>query len=185
MKYVSLDLETTCLTTAPANILEFAAVIEDTEQPDLPIEDLPTFHRLVKVENYGGDVVGSHYALAMNAGILAEISGYKGARPRATIVNLFQLEVTFLDWLTDNGLNNKVTLAGKNVAIFDYQFLTDKMKQRCSHRMLDVGSVYFDHKTGIKSSDQLLVDHGIREAAAHDALTDARDVIRLLRLKYA
>lgn len=181
MKYVSLDLETTGLQTELCQILEFAAVLEDTENPTHPIEDLPTFHRLVRPNPYGRY---EPYALAMNSNIMSELSGYGGARPRAEIVDYSELASQFLAWLDACGFKGRVTLAGKNVAVFDYQFLPSAIQQRCSHRMIDVGSVYFSSKDGVKSSDQLLRDYMIRSEAAHDALTDARDVIQLLRLKY-
>ena len=45
MKYVSFDSETTDLKPESGLLLEFAAVVEDTEHPEIPVEKLPGSHR--------------------------------------------------------------------------------------------------------------------------------------------
>ena len=73
MKYVSLDLETTCINPKkPENILMISMVVEDPKNP-VPLKDLPHFTRFVKYSSISGE----SYALAMNNWILDIISGRK------------------------------------------------------------------------------------------------------------
>ena len=75
MKYISLDIETTGLDPETCQILSIGAVIEDTLN-QLPFEDLPTFHGVIKREN----VSGSLFALNMNRDLIETIVQYSGAR---------------------------------------------------------------------------------------------------------
>ena len=51
MKYVSIDIETTGLNPKTDNVLEVAAIIDDTERPEVPIGELPTLHLLTPEDN--------------------------------------------------------------------------------------------------------------------------------------
>ncbi len=54
MKYLSIDIETTGLDPEKCDILEVAAIIEDTEKK-LPREECPTFHCYIDREYYNCD----------------------------------------------------------------------------------------------------------------------------------
>jgi len=75
MKYISIDIETTGLDPETCQILSIGAVIEDTLN-QLPFEELPTFHGVIKREN----VSGSLFALNMNKDLIETIVQYSGAR---------------------------------------------------------------------------------------------------------
>jgi hypothetical protein len=61
MKYISVDLEFTNLNIEESQILEFAAIIEDTTKK-LSYEDCPKFHCYINQKNIKGDII----ALGMN-----------------------------------------------------------------------------------------------------------------------
>jgi DNA polymerase III epsilon subunit-like protein len=75
MKFISIDIETTGLDPENCQILSIGAVIEDTLN-QLPFEELPTFHGVIKREN----VSGSLFALNMNRDLIETIVQYSGAR---------------------------------------------------------------------------------------------------------
>jgi oligoribonuclease len=75
MKYISIDIETTGLDPETCQILSIGAVIEDTLN-QLPFEDLPKFHGVIKREN----VSGSLFALNMNRDLIEAIVQYSTAR---------------------------------------------------------------------------------------------------------
>lgn len=189
MRYVALDLETTTLEPHPDHVLQIAAVLEDTARAGaVPVEELAAFTAYLHAD----EVVGQTYALAMNAQILRRISGHEPSPyqvlPRAEAWQAFG---TWLDtWasLTEDtsGPPRLWTAAGKNVAGFDLQFLPDRVRARFDHRAIDVGSVFADwHEDRLPGLDRLVRAAGIRESGVtHDALEDARDVVRLLRGRY-
>jgi hypothetical protein len=75
MKYVSLDLETTCIDPkCPENILQIAMVVEDTKD-ERDVEDLPSFKAILVPET--GLITGSLTALAMNTWIMIAIEMHK------------------------------------------------------------------------------------------------------------
>ena len=75
MKYISIDIETTGLDPETCQILSIGAVIEDTLN-QLPFEELPKFHGVIKREN----VSGSLFALNMNRDLIETIVQYSGAQ---------------------------------------------------------------------------------------------------------
>jgi oligoribonuclease (3'-5' exoribonuclease) len=77
MKYVSIDLETTGLETENHQVLSIGAVIEDTLNPHVKVEDLPTFHGVI-VHN---ELTGSPFALNMNRDLIEKISVWQNTKP--------------------------------------------------------------------------------------------------------
>jgi oligoribonuclease (3'-5' exoribonuclease) len=71
MIYVSIDIETCGLDDKNHSILEFGAIIEDTDNP-LPFETIPKFCTLL--ERPDNNYVGSPYALAMHKEIFQELA---------------------------------------------------------------------------------------------------------------
>lgn len=174
--YLSIDIETTGLKPECHQVLEVAAVLDW----DRPLMDCPTFHMIVDP----GDIVGTPYALAMNAELLRAIADGDGVRP-LTFTDRFH------DWLMCNGVSpdNKVTLLGKNVASFDWQFLRrmPSFPTACvNYRFLDIGSLYAT-RDGIDGqselADVLAKDLDI-PGKPHEALYDARVSLALARLKW-
>ena len=73
-------------------------------------------------------------------------------------------------------------LAGKNVASFDYQFLPSMIQKFFRHRMIDIGAVALGANVDFwREKQPPAMKDLLGEEAAHDALTDARDNIRMLR----
>lgn len=75
MKYISIDIETTGLDPEFNQILSIGAVIEDTLN-QLPFEELPKFHAVIKRES----VYGSLFALNMNKDLIETMVHYSTAK---------------------------------------------------------------------------------------------------------
>jgi len=71
MKYVSIDLETTGLSSEKHQILTFSGILEDTTKL-LSYDDSPKFNIYVLRE----DITGSPFAINMNIDIIGRISNY-------------------------------------------------------------------------------------------------------------
>lgn len=189
MKYVSIDIETTGDDVAKDEIIEFAAVIEDTEY-SIPIEDLASFQTyIVKKENrYSGKAV----VLAMHTLIWERIhnrtKGY-------TYMESQEVANCFADFLLSNGFElddrNKIwfNAAGKNYVGFDQQFIekqldgwTDMLKNH--RRVLDPAILYYkDGDKKLPDTATCIQRAGISDPTNHEALADAQTVVRLIRNK--
>lgn len=110
MKYISLDLEFTSLEVEEAKILEFGAIIEDTELK-LPFDKIPKFHCYINHKTLNGSV----YALAMNSEILkilAKIEDIKDSIEKDkyikdnNILNDYEITEKFLDFLYENNVTD-------------------------------------------------------------------------------
>ncbi|MBX4188319.1 MAG: hypothetical protein KW793_04275 [Candidatus Doudnabacteria bacterium] len=172
MKYFSLDLETTGLDPSQDQVLMISLVYEDSNNP-LPIEELPHFTALIKHNR----IMGNAFALQMNAWILKMIA----TKDTSKYPILSQAEAMALasDFITKHAGNDRVTIAGKNVAGFDIPFLPD-LKHRFRHRCIDAGSVCLDWTKDVPPALGDLLGAEV----THDALDDARAVIRVLRRTY-
>ncbi len=181
MRYLSLDLETTCLAPAkPENILMLSMVVEDTANV-MPLDMLP--HLTFLIEH--PVVTGTPYALHMNAWILEIIAGNREAQHPVFAHNQWvHVAINFLDKHFPS--NKRITVAGKNVAGFDIPFLPELLRRRFSHRCIDPGSVFIDWEDeDIPSLDVIKSSLFIPGEVTHDAYDDALDVIKVLRTKYA
>jgi hypothetical protein len=211
MKYLSLDIETTCLKPKiPTNVLMVSIVVEDTKNIK-PLKELP--HLTFFLSQIDDKYTGSSYALSLNSWILKIISKNikKFEQPdnpwtaenHQVIVDkesgylifnygfdnclLEQTIKTFLESSFPDFPKTRVTLAGKNVAIFDYQFLPEWFQDCFKHRMIDPGSVFIDFnddKDTIKGTEQLKKSLGLPYEVTHNAYEDALDIISILRKKY-
>lgn len=192
MKFAGIDIETTGLNRDTDQVLQVAIVLEDTAKPDIPVEDLPTFEALICHERLSG----APFALNMNREIV-ELLATASPGPvdfRGRRVEAFgrKSEVVFaaIEWLqahyTNGGpleMPRKFVAAGKNAGGFDLPFMGTDFQKRFHHRVIDVGSVALGANRDFWLQDR---PPGMRELhegveATHDALEDARDVIRLLR----
>lgn len=173
MRYVSVDIETTGLNPDTDQVLQIAAVV-DTD-PAIPVEQLPTYTAILKHTR----VSGSPFAMAMNAGLLSTIADGKAAvYPEVAVKEL-------LAFLYAYATNNKIVAAGKNFASFDRQFLRQldpNLNQVFHHRSIDP-AMFFVTGTDTVPPDTLscMCRAGIVNELRHDALEDARAVVRLVR----
>jgi len=189
MKYVSLDIETTGLSPGDDQILEFAAVVDDWVTP---IGDLPKFERLIKHDR----IRGNPFALHMNSEILRLISKSPIVCDRATkrfsqgCCTPDQLLPQFNYWLNELEVEPmNIHAAGHNAAGFDIPFIKwlDGYGEiiKFHHRVLDVGSLYFepdDHE--LPFTQKCLSRAGIPGELQHRALPDALNAVHLIRAKY-
>jgi len=162
MKYVSIDIETTCLGPAdPKNILMVAMIVEDTKKK-LPREELPTFACLVRHDRYDG----TPFALWLNSWIFELLA--KNDQSKYPIYNAISWVNKAQDFLNEHFPHEKVVPAGKNVSGFDLPFFPDRLRNKFIHRSIDPGSVFIDWAAEKPDS---FVD-------------DAWDVIEILRKRY-
>jgi oligoribonuclease len=189
MRYVSLDLETTGGSAEQHQIIELAAVVEDTRHPR-PLAELPAFRRVVQHPQY----VGTAGALALNAGLLAELARKDDNPERCTPAELVPQLREFL--LTQGFRSDKhdcvaVTLAGKNIGPFDVPFLRRLpgwgTLVRSEPALLDPASFYLNWHKDTRLPTMSICKaraHFPDTTVAHQALADALDVIQLLRPFY-
>ena len=205
MRYLSIDIETTGLNPDTCDVIEFAAVAEDTLKPEIPVEDLPHFRALIRRDNYRGEP----FALAMHAELFKEIANTAIAAiappigpvvcAPAELLNIFThwLMAKANVWIAPPNtpiVGHRMLVAGKNFAGFDLRFLrrlTDniddayngaKWDSLFSHRVLDP-AMFFTLAEDEKppSLAECLDRAGCPKAVSHRALDDARDVIRCIR----
>lgn len=194
MRYVSIDIETSGLFPEHHQILEFAAVIDDTLLPSIPIEELPTFRRIIRTDR----ISGHPRALAMNANLITSIAhAMESNEKREDFCGVALLANHFAKFLTDNGWEKsksqkfEFVAAGKNFSGFDRAFLDAVPKWKNIHqprrRTLDPAILYFDPQRDETppSLRECLRRAGLNTEVYHEAVEDARDVIRLLRIKFA
>jgi oligoribonuclease (3'-5' exoribonuclease) len=199
MRYVAIDIETTGLDPDYCQILQVAAVCDDwpahrkhDDGGELPVARLPTFEAVLRHEVMHGEPV----ALNMNAeliGVIGKCPVTDGTsvpvsyRDR-TIPAYFVRDRLFAalgDFLKGYLGEPPYVAAGRNVAGFDLQFFPDWARALFHYRCLDVSSMAMGAQpslwqhTRLPSGDKIL-----GHPAAHDALLDAWDVIRTVRLLY-
>lgn len=199
MRYLSIDIETTGLDPNTHDIIEFAAVLEDTETLK-PIEELESFRALVVADNY----TVSPFCAELHLNLFQEINQYKREigdlnhyyktrRPHTNVVlTIENLMPTFITWVREVLNNNlsKVTVASKNFNGFDAHFLQPLLDDydgfvpfRFGHRVWDPATLFAtdtDDSPPSTSTCAERADVGFI-GKPHTALADARMVIQLLR----
>jgi DNA polymerase III epsilon subunit-like protein len=175
-KFVSVDIETTGLDPETCQTIEVGAVIADWNDPS----ETQEFHCYVLYPQYKGDP----YALSMHPHIFRRIAtneeGYNYCPAEHVMYELHT-------WLiTHFGHRGPYTVAGKNFAGFDKKFL-DKLPQTGEtifhHRVLDPGCMFWNPLTDERPPNQTdcLVRAGIPSEVTHNALEDARQVVKLIQ----
>lgn len=201
MKYISIDLETTGLNPDRHQILEFGAVLEDTNNI-LPIEELPRFHAYIIPKN--GELTGDIFAIDLNKDIINKLKDRKKLDEQYNFLKTDELTDEFLFWLHSQGFELStqyegtdkeyksctINVAGKNFNSFDKAFLehipnfTKKIRMRT--RVADPAILYVDwfNDDTLPSLDDCKIKAGIDGVVKHTAVEDAIDVIELLRKQY-
>lgn len=201
MIFLSIDLETTGLDPHSHQIIEFGAVLEDTNNIK-PLEELPTYHAYVT--HKGGNLTGNVFALNLNAGIIEKLKNQKELANVYNYVKVDDLADDFLFWLHSQGFelftnyegtdkeykSTTINVAGKNFAGFDKQFLNKvpgfSEKIRIRSRVIDPAVLYtnWDSDNALPSLDECKQRANIDGVVTHLAVDDALDVIKLLRPFY-
>jgi oligoribonuclease (3'-5' exoribonuclease) len=190
MNYVSIDLETTGLDPATCQILSIAAVVDGRSYATLPVNELPHFHMAIKHEWLSGSAI----ALAMNASLIQRITtnDIRNGTPGEVETYLNEFLSTQLGPAADRP---NITAAGKNYGRFDHQFLVQQMPtvaKRIRHRSIDPGTLYGrDEDAALPDTAECCqrMEACYRPGKfppkhPHDALDDARWVVRLIRHKW-
>lgn len=196
MRYCSIDIETTGLDPAKCDILQFAAVLDDLNDPK-PISKLPSFTACFTKKE---PIMGDPFALSMHPEILRKIADAQKNKleqneqgewfmPIEELPTAFMAFLLKHDYVPEKNGIIRVNVAGKNVASFDMQFLKAKIQKwypiSFYQRTIDPAILYWDAKR-----DQQLPDlktcmerARIKGEVAHTALEDALVVVKLLRHK--
>ena len=174
-------------------VLELAAVVEDTRRTAAtPLGELPAFRRALRHP----EICGTAGALALNAGLLRELSD-KAKTEAPDICRPDEVLPQLREFLLANGFktNKKdclsVVVAGKNFASFDLLFVRQLPGYgtllKVEPAVLDPASFYLNFRKDSRLPTMLICQAraGTTEPhVAHQALADALEVIRLLRPFY-
>ncbi len=183
MRYFALDVETTSLVRSPDNLLSIAIIAEDTTW-DRAIEALPTFAAVVKLDP-DVHIHGQPIALAMNADLLRICVGKQLPPEPYVLLSREDLALELRDFIQEHSTGSRPVLAGANVGSFDRLFLPSIVQNLFHHRSIELGSVFIDwQQEGPPGTMELSKRFALGHQPAHDALEDARDVIRCLRKAY-
>lgn len=183
MKYLSIDIETTGLNPHEHKIIEFGALLEDTTKIHLSVSDLPHYHCIIQQEMKGDPI-----ALEMNQKIFEIME-------TGWCVSQGGFLKDFYKWCENAGLEKnskgkiRIVAAGKNFSSFDLLFLNEipgfAQIFSVSKRCLDPAMLYIVPDDCELPDLQTCLDRaGIKKTVAHNALSDAADVVNLLRQKY-
>jgi len=181
MRYLSIDIETTGLEPDKDQILAFAAVLDTLETRHLHVTELPFFYVPIRHERYHGNAI----ALSMNAEMMRKIGEDDDELYTIRPDQLFE---SFTHWLHAIGvIGRRYVAAGKNFASFDRQFLNHldgRFKNLFHHRSLDPGTLFAKSCDEVPpSTEECGHRAGLKKQTdkVHDAVEDARYVVRLLR----
>lgn len=205
MIYISIDIETTGTDRENDQVLEFAAIIEDTTK-QLPFDEIPKFETILKHDRLSGNA----FALNMNARlieILAKIppkytqaylvymADYNIIRPQDLgfkFTNFLIEELGYEESIQNGQIKPiKVLAAGKNFDSFDKQFLQNIPEfstfVEFNRRSINPAEYFIEYfkDTQPPSLDVCLQRAGFeKDKVSHKALDDAWDVIKVLRTQY-
>lgn len=196
MKYISIDIETTGLDPENNQILEFGAVIEDTNADHAPGEFGPDFRRMIVND---GDLTIGSYCIQLNYDLILEIDNLKVINEawfpdsEEGLCKPQDLLFQFLLWLDRNGFRelalapaNDIVAAGKNFTGFDLPFLVDVDSEWANvfhRRVLDPAILFVDwFNDGVPPRmDDACKRGGIPLEGYHTAVGDAKTVINMIR----
>ncbi len=183
MKYISIDIETTGIYPETCQAIEFAAIAEDTNNI-LPYEQLPKFECIIRWPEY----TGSAYAINMNQRIFKILADVNS---KEKILHYDAVASSFAHFIKCNSLDKeKLNIAGKNFARFDWEFLSKLPRWNeyidMSHRVIDPAILCVDWKLdkSLPNMETCKSRAEIKGIVTHKALDDAWDVIQILRKNY-
>lgn len=210
MKYISVDSEFTNLNIEESQILEFAAIIEDTTKK-LSYEDCPKFHCYINQKNIKGDII----ALGMNIdnikllyeyNLIKDIQQKKEYKLKYNILNECDVVPEFYKFLVNNNMaetkkdkpqtilngmkKTKLLLAGKNLQKTDIPLLKKLPYWEWvfvdSHRIIDPSVLFIDwyNDIDVPSLSECKTRCGLNRQVLHKALSDAWDIIQISRTQY-
>lgn len=204
MNYVSIDLETTGLDKDEHQIIEFGAIIENSNEPKT-YEESKKYRRVVLARDR--KYLFSSKAAEINANLIKTISLLENggnvpferdANLTNTALYLDELIPDFKQWLYVNGFcpNERgvleIVAAGKNFASFDRPFILaipdfETYGIRFHHRTIDPVSAYINwiDDNVPPGTDLCKIRAGLKKGMKHEALADAWDVIQMLRPQYS
>lgn len=194
MKYISVDIETTGLDASTSDIIEFAAIYDDTERP---LDECKKFQSYIKPAN--GQYLRVWPAnLTFNQPLYDVYNRWVPSWASAyenNMLDIVGLRTLLIQWFLDLGFDtekDRFTVAGKNFVVFDYSFLKDIFSFTpqygmitLRHRTLDLGSMFLlPGDREIPNTDECLKRAKINKTAYnHRALDDALMVCKLVRFK--
>lgn len=202
MIYCSIDIETTGLDPNENQMIEFGAIIEDSNNPK-SYEDSKKYRRIILAED--SKYLFSSYAAKINATLIQLISDIENGKPVNFINNANLTETAFYGsnlvsdfklWLMANGFNEnskgtiQIVAAGKNFASFDSRFIKllnpESYGLKINYKAIDPATSFIDWESDLEppSTDLCLKRAGIIAETKHEALADAWNVIQLLRTQY-
>lgn len=189
MRYISIDIETTGRNPEKHQILEFAAIIDDLDDPK-PLNELKKIQKYICRKECFGEVS----ALVMNYEILKIINSDSGIYNYATEDRLWHFFKEFLfennfDRHWNNQANNHtpyINVAGKNFGTFDKLFLERlpnwKENITIRHRILDYSPFYYKKGDYVLPSTSTCIERsGLKLNYRHNALEDCEITILLIR----
>jgi len=209
MKFCAIHIQTGGTNHKEHSLLEFAAIVEDTNNP-LSYEKIPRYNVIVKQNVYHGDP----YALYYNREIFNQLQLPEDKRQKKAIP-VEALAQNFQSWLVKH-INTKVkntqgievsgalnadgvssqffshtisvSAAGKNFANFQLDFIKriphiDEFIQ-FNHRFLDPSILFWDPKSDevLPSSEECKRRAGLENIEKHnESLLECWDIIQLFR----
>ena len=205
MIYLSIDIETGGLNSEKDSLLEFGAILEDTNNIK-SFEDIPKFQTYIINDN----IVGDPFALNMNKDIIEKLAKYPKNEKEYNFTNYSDLSNKFYQWLLNIKYDNmylnenqciyssgarysnsmNMIVAGKNFLTLDYKFLENVPEFiylfKIHKTILDPAILYADWKkdTHLPSTIMCNDRSNVINDGLHTALADAWNVIELLRKKY-
>jgi oligoribonuclease (3'-5' exoribonuclease) len=188
MRFISVDIETSGLSSQNCQILEIGAVFDDLSNPK-PIDKLPRFHTYV----LNGQIKGEPYALSMHSTIFRRIATLEKPYSYLEVKDVTQ---AFIDWINivcpdtkgEDSWKN-ISVAGKNYVTFDKVFLDQsipewKQRVRFSRRVIDPAILYWNEFDKILPDMETCMKRaGISGEVEHNSIADAIVVIKLIRNK--
>jgi DNA polymerase III epsilon subunit-like protein len=209
MKIISIDIETTGVDPLKNQLIQFAAVIDDTVITK-PIEELPKFSCYVAHKDYAiNSGLAAQEETYRTLSVIKKISDfqhskelnlpvYNGTGAKNALGEIFttpqNLGKMFAMWLEENHYPKNqydkfvINSAGKNVAGFDIPFIKHTIPN-WNHtfsfpvRVFDPAILFFDpvNDTELPNLSLCKERAGVDSYVSHDALDDAYDVINVLR----
>lgn len=204
MKYISIDLETTGVDWSNDQVLEFGAIIEDTER-QLSYEDIPKFSCIIRHKRISGHPV----ALEMNSRVIKTLSEFESIpsykqsdkdefRKKHKIMEASDLVPHFYNFVSEHYFQSptrfkagapmlEFTVAGKTFDAFDRNFLSlwkdFNIFFKMQKRGIEPAHYFVDYKMDkeLPSMSVCKERAGIKGNVAHIALADAWDVVLLMR----